>query len=91
MDVTLSNGVRTYGLMKTLMSLFPLVKQVWSNRNATDEQLAEPYINWHLQAFDSYLNVMLSRYIEELAQTPSEDLVILVGSVAREWLNKQHY
>jgi hypothetical protein len=73
--------------MKTLMSLFPLVKQVWSNRNTADEDLARPYTNWHLQAFDSYLNVMLSRYMDELAGIAAEDLVILVGPVAREWIS----
>ena len=77
--------------MKTLMSLFPLVKQVWTNRNSSDEELAQPYTNWHLLAFDSYLNIMLSRYMEELVRIPTEDLVILVGPVAREWLKMQHY
>jgi hypothetical protein len=73
--------------MKTLMSLFPLVKQIWSNRNAPDEELARPYTNWHLQAFDSYLNIMLSRYMEDLTLSATEDLVILVGPVAREWIS----
>ena len=77
--------------MKTLMSLFPLVTQVWSNRNSSDEDLAQPYSGWHLLAFDSYLNIMLAPYKGELEHIPPEDLVILVGSVARAWINQQHY
>ncbi|MEO8613044.1 MAG: hypothetical protein ABI690_34445 [Chloroflexota bacterium] len=73
------------------MSVFPLVKQVWSSRNASDESLAQPYANWHLQAFDSYLNVMVSRHVGDLAQIAADDLVILVGAVAREWLRTQPY
>lgn len=91
MEVTVTNGVKTNSSMKTLMSLFPLVKQVWCIRDVDDAQLAQPYINWQLLAFDSYFNVILSRYMEELVRIPTEDLVILVGPIAREWLNMQHY
>ena len=76
--------------LKTLMSLFPLVRQIWSNRNASDEQLAQPYTHWHLQAFDSYLNIMLSRHMDNLVQLAADDLVILVGPVARKWISAQH-
>ena len=75
--------------MKTLMSLFPLVKQIWTNRNASDDEMAQPYVGWQLQAFDSYLNIMLSRYMDELIHIPANDLVILVGSVAHEWIKAQ--
>jgi hypothetical protein len=85
-ELNLKTGVRTFGLMKTLMSVFPLVKQVWSIREISDAQLAQPYSGWHLLAFDSYLNIMVSRYMEELIRLPAKDMVILVGPVAREWV-----
>lgn len=85
----LRTGVRSFGLMKTLMSLFPMVRQVWSNRNVSDEHQAQAYFGWHLMAFDSYFNVLLARYFDELVRVPHEDLVILVGPVAREWINAQ--
>lgn len=64
-----------------------MVRQVWCVRDVDDAQLALPYLSWHLLAFDSYFNIMLSRYMEELIRIPTEDLVILVGPIAHEWLN----
>jgi hypothetical protein len=84
----LRTGVKSLDL-KTLMSLFPMVKQVWSSRNIGNEAQALVYFDWHLMAFDSYFNILLTHYIDELTRIPQEDLVILVGPIAREWINAQ--
>ncbi|MBZ0289660.1 MAG: hypothetical protein K8I30_18705 [Anaerolineae bacterium] len=80
-------GVKPVNLIKTLMGVFPLVEQVRGRRAEDSLHLIAPYTHWHLLAFDSSFNVLLSRYMEELKYIPAKDLVILIGPVAREWIN----
>jgi hypothetical protein len=81
-------GVKPVSLMRTLMGLFPLVEQVGKRQAEDSLFLIEPYTHWYLLAFDSSFNILLARYLEELKYIPSEDLVILIGPVARAWINQ---
>jgi hypothetical protein len=80
--------MKPVSLMKTLMGSFPLVEQVGVRHTSDSLHLIEPYAHWHLLAFDSSFNVLLSRYLEELKYIPDQDLVILIGPVARAWMNR---
>jgi hypothetical protein len=79
------SGVKTIGLMQTLMTQFPLVKTVTSGQADNPTYLAQPYLTWHLIAFDSQFNLLLAKYEANLADVPLADLVILVGAVAQAW------
>jgi hypothetical protein len=75
--------------MSTLTRRFPRVKTIMSLSTKQLPAIVEPYLSWHLITADDHLSLLLCKYPDKCNPTHSDDMVILVGDVAQEWLKQR--
>jgi hypothetical protein len=77
------------GLMSTLDKRFSMVKKIRAMPTDDLAALVQPYLTWHLVTLDDKVNILLSKHTGHLSHAGLNDLVILIGAVAKQWLAKR--
>ena len=75
--------------MSTLSRQFPLVQCLCVTSSEDVSELIKPYLTWKMVTVDDYSSVLLTKHVGELRHSMTSDLIILIGDLAKEWLNSQ--
>lgn len=75
--------------MPTLSRQFPLVQCISITLSENVSELIKPYLTWKLVTVDDYSSVLLTKHTGDLSDAMTDDLIILIGDLAKEWLNSR--